>query len=1033
MIDDRPEESPGSAAPPGPRRSTFTPPPAGAEYRPGSLTDGEGAPPIAAPAPSPMPVDAMPSAASPSPASAPVSIPDPPRRASLTDEALLRVADPDAADADTAALIALVEQQLSLRVEEAERLQLWERAVRDAGVPDADELVQSVRSSFTGVIDLVPPRDAAPTVGDDPWAQYPGTVSPPPRSEEDREPANAPLVVRSEDAPAAPAVEAGVEADARPASPSPDTMLAPAAVGAAVPGPAGVDPLTPVTPSPAAPSASPASPAPAAGPAPDLLSALAEAPPPVVGTGVTVPSPVESAAAPEASGSGSSVPSMSPAPLPGSPAAPGAGSLAAAPPPYGLVPSAVAPPPADDDTADIPLVLPTSPWSVDPVPSSSAAPAPAAPTPSPADEGAPPSASPVSPTPEPVPLVEPIVEPVPTTTGLTDLERLFASIPPPTGETPLGRTDAPGSADDADGASASTSTSGGPGSSAPSAPLAPAHPLAPASTATAAPAPAGPPAPPVAPSTSSPSAPAVPVGSSAPAAAPAFAAAGRPDAAPPAPRTPAPGTAPIVPLPTAGPPRDPAPLRVEEAALEPTPAALRAGRSLRLFWLWFSVSASAVSIGLGGVLLGLGMSLRQAILSALIGVAVSFLPLGLGTLAGKWSGQPTIVVSRATFGVVGNAVPAALSVLTRLLWAAALLWMLGTGTASALAPLGVDPRLAAPLAALLGLLIAASIAGLGFGLIVRVAAVASVLAAVLLVALIALTAPRLDIPQALTIPDGGWVLVVTGAVLVFSVVGLAWAQSSGDLARYQSRSTLGVGAVMWTGFGATVPAFLLVCWGAMLAASDPRLAVGLARDPIGALAGVLSGPASLLLLLALALSLVLAAALALYSGGFALLTAGLRAARWTAVLVAAVVTGAVLAVLAATTPSLDALLRDGLTTLAVPVAAWAGVFGAETMLRRRRVHSPSLLRSGGVYPAVRTGNLVALLAATLIGWGLTGAETAGLGWQGYLWALVGADALLVASDLGVAVALVVGLLVPVVAGVPALRRLEAAERAAVDS
>ena len=51
------------------------------------------------------------------------------------------------------------------------------------------------------------------------------------------------------------------------------------------------------------------------------------------------------------------------------------------------------------------------------------------------------------------------------------------------------------------------------------------------------------------------------------------------------------------------------------------------------------------------------MSLRQAIVAILAGVALSFLPLGLGTLAGKWSGQPTMVVSRATFGHVGNILP----------------------------------------------------------------------------------------------------------------------------------------------------------------------------------------------------------------------------------------------------------------------------------------------------------------------------------------------------------------------------------------
>ncbi|MDO9589566.1 MAG: cytosine permease, partial [Microcella sp.] len=124
--------------------------------------------------------------------------------------------------------------------------------------------------------------------------------------------------------------------------------------------------------------------------------------------------------------------------------------------------------------------------------------------------------------------------------------------------------------------------------------------------------------------------------------------------------------------------------RVETTALEPTPAELRTGRSIRLFWMWFAVNSSIVSLALGAVLLGLGMSLRQSILAALIGVAVSFLPLGLGTLASKWSGQPTMVVSRATFGTAGNVIPAVLAALTRLVWAGALLWILGIGVAEVL-------------------------------------------------------------------------------------------------------------------------------------------------------------------------------------------------------------------------------------------------------------------------------------------------------------------------------------------------------------
>ncbi|MDO8337061.1 MAG: hypothetical protein Q7T15_02260, partial [Microcella sp.] len=295
MVDPLEPDDGDPALPPGPRRSTYTPPPAGAEYRPGSLT-GDAVPlpaepptvgavstepppsaivvPPVAPAAEPERVlwqvqgsDSVPepvATSSSSPAgirgqTAPVSaidlaeIPPPPSRLSLSDAELASVVDPaSAAPGSTAELIDLFEEQLTLRAEEAQRLSLWEQAVRETGLPQADEIVQSVRSAFTGLIDVIPA--AAST--DDPWARYPGEIAPPAPSADDHEP----LVIPPISAP---------ESEPEPA------------------------------------------PEPPSGDAP----ALELAPPPRT--------------EPEA-----------PASL--------AGVLADAPPPFGLVPSAVVPPPADD-------------------------------------------------------------------------------------------------------------------------------------------------------------------------------------------------------------------------------------------------------------------------------------------------------------------------------------------------------------------------------------------------------------------------------------------------------------------------------------------------------------------------------------------------------------------------------------------------------------------------------------------------------------------------------------------------------------
>jgi len=478
---------------------------------------------------------------------------------------------------------------------------------------------------------------------------------------------------------------------------------------------------------------------------------------------------------------------------------------------------------------------------------------------------------------------------------------------------------------------------------------------------------------------------------------------------------------------------------VEVTGLQPTAASERVGRSLQLFWVWFAVNASVVSVALGAVIFGLGVSLQQAMLSVLIGAALSIFPLAVGTLAGKRSNQPTMVVSRATFGTLGNVIPALLALVTRVAWAAALLWMLAIGVTEVLVGAGLvgEPlRLTVTLAvALVGLVLSAIVALIGFRLIAVVMAGVSAASVVLVTGLIVFTAPSVDLAVALSVPDGDWVLLVSGAVLVFSVLGLAWANSGADVARYQRAGTTGSSAAFFTVLGATLPAVLLIGWGAVLAASNATLSGGLQSNPIDLLSSMLPSWYPAPLIAAVALSLLAASSVALYSGGFAVLAAGVRVPRLIGVTLAVLMTAALVGLLLFAVSDLTVLFRDALTTLAVPVAAWAGIFGAETLLRRHRVHAPSLLSRGGVYPVVRWVNLGMLVIITGVGWGLSTATMVGLQWQGYLFAAVQIDsqAALAMSDPGVLIALVLGALTPVILGIPGLRRLQRAERVAAEA
>jgi purine-cytosine permease-like protein len=255
-----------------------------------------------------------------------------------------------------------------------------------------------------------------------------------------------------------------------------------------------------------------------------------------------------------------------------------------------------------------------------------------------------------------------------------------------------------------------------------------------------------------------------------------------------------------------------------------------------------------------------------------------------------------------------------------------------------------------------------------------------------------------------------------------------WAYSGADIARYQRSSSSGPASALSAAFGATVPAFVLITYGALLSASDPAIARGFLSSPLDTLLLLLPGWYPIPLLLAAALSLLSGITLSLYSGGFALQAIGVRLPRQWSIVIVGVLLGA-LAVLFAfgVNGGINELFRDVATTLAVPTAAWAGIFAAETMIRTRRLDGAALTKRGGIYPDVRWVNLSAFVLISAIGLALTSATIGWLSWQGYGFVALGIDlsSELAATDLGVLVALVLGLLTPIVAGIPAIRRQEA--------
>ena len=103
---------------------------------------------------------------------------------------------------------------------------------------------------------------------------------------------------------------------------------------------------------------------------------------------------------------------------------------------------------------------------------------------------------------------------------------------------------------------------------------------------------------------------------------------------------------------------------IERAGIEIIPESERTAKPRDLFWPWFAANVSVFGMSYGSFVLGFGISFWQATLVSVVGIVVSFFLCGLIAIAGKRGSAPTMVLSRAAFGVHGQKVPGIVSWLT---------------------------------------------------------------------------------------------------------------------------------------------------------------------------------------------------------------------------------------------------------------------------------------------------------------------------------------------------------------------------------
>lgn len=428
---------------------------------------------------------------------------------------------------------------------------------------------------------------------------------------------------------------------------------------------------------------------------------------------------------------------------------------------------------------------------------------------------------------------------------------------------------------------------------------------------------------------------------------------------------------------------------IETNGIDIIDEAERTAKPRDLFWPWFAANVSVFGMGYAAFIYGFGVSFWQGLLVAVIGIPISFALCGIIAIAGKRGSVPTMVISRAAFGVHGQKLPGIVSWFLSIGWETFLSIMAVLATATVFGRLGLGggtTTMVIAAVAVAALIIVASV--LGYHTIMKLQSVLTWITGAITIVYMILTFSHIDWSAVQSIPSGSPAQLMGALTMVMTGFGLGWINIAADWSRYQRRDASNGSIVFWNTLGGSVAPVILVLFGLLLAGSDPELSAGIADDPIGTLATILPVWVLIPFWITAVLALVSGAVLGIYSSGLTLLSLGIRIPRPAAAGIDGVLLtiGTIFVVFFA--ENFLGPFQSFLLILGVPMASWAGILIADIITRKRPYDEQALFDATGRYKAFDWVSIATLVVTTILGWGLVINQFAGdapwANWQGYL-------------------------------------------------
>ena len=459
--------------------------------------------------------------------------------------------------------------------------------------------------------------------------------------------------------------------------------------------------------------------------------------------------------------------------------------------------------------------------------------------------------------------------------------------------------------------------------------------------------------------------------------------------------------------------------------------------ALALSWSWLAIAASPLALVVAAVIKDAGASLAQSVvLLAAVLVATSFMA-AVGSMASVRASSSLTIVSRAAFGVWGNSLPATLMLFAKLFWAAAFVYF----SARIVSPLifnqpwfaGVAEQMVFPgeftasLFVLIPMIVIAAVVsafgGQGVLRLQQVTAVVSVVGTGTFVYFVASTYSLQDLVtlEAITTPG-----LIDLGLFAIALLGFAVLSLSGDFARKLPAETPG-SKVFFLSFVSTF--FLPLITGALgllwLFMAEDAISASFSAEVLATVAASAPVWVFVIFVVAVGLSILYLITASLYSLSGNLIGIA-RIPGWVAALVVSVMVIAGVLVpsyfVAASTlheSVLELVLLGG-----VVAAAWAGIFVSDALARTRGYHEVSLTREYGFYGKFNFVNALGFLLAVALGFGYLNGGPQLSSWTGYLGDFTPEIFEVAGSNIGIAMAFGLAALLPVVLGIPRIRKQE---------